>query len=59
VNHTGVVVGHGLAPSSGIYPRELNPADLFLVSGPKTVLFLLTSDTWTRESCDNNEHLRA
>ena len=47
MNHTGVVVGHGLAPSSGIYPRELNPADLSLISGPKTVPLLLTSDTHT------------
>jgi len=36
--------GHGLAPSSGIYPRKLNPVDLSLISGPKTVPLLLTSD---------------
>jgi hypothetical protein len=41
----GVDFGHGLAPSSGIYPRELNPADLSISSGPKTVPLLLTSDT--------------
>ena len=33
-----------LAPSSGIYPRELNPAYLSLISGPKTVPFLLTAN---------------
>ena len=40
-----------LAPSSGIYPRELNPADLSLISGPKTVPLLLTSDSCTALSC--------
>ena len=36
--------GHGLAPSTGIYPRELKPADLSIISGPKTIPLLLTSD---------------
>ena len=48
---SGVDFGHGLAPSSGIYPRELNPADLSLISGPKTVPLLLTSDSCTALSC--------
>jgi len=42
---SGVDFGHGLAPSSGIYPRELNPADLSLISGSKTIPLLLTSDS--------------
>ena len=29
-----MVLGHGPAPSPGIYPRELNPADLSLISCP-------------------------
>jgi len=37
--------GHGLAPSSGIYPREPKYADLSLIPGPKCVPLLLTSDT--------------
>ena len=37
--------GHDLAPSSGIYPRELIPADLSISSGPKCVPFLLTANT--------------
>ena len=41
--------GYGLAPSSGIYPRELKPADLSLISGPKTVPLLLTSDREDRK----------
>ena len=36
--------GHGLAPSTGIYPRKLKPADLSIISGPKTIPLLLTSD---------------
>jgi hypothetical protein len=36
--------GHGLAPSTGIYPWELKPADLSLISGLKTVPLLLTSN---------------
>ena len=36
--------GHGLAPSMGIYPRELKSAVLSLIPGPKTVPLLLTSD---------------
>ena len=42
---SGVVFGQGLAPSSGIYPRELTTADLSISSGPKRVPLLLTSDT--------------
>jgi hypothetical protein len=41
---SGVDFGHGLAPSSGIYPGELNLADLSLISDPKTVPFLLTAN---------------
>ena len=41
---SGVDFGHGLAPSSGIYPGELNLADLSLTSDPKTVPFLLTAN---------------
>ncbi len=41
----GVVVGHGHAPSPGIYPRELATADLSLSSGPKCVPLSLTADT--------------
>ena len=36
--------GYGLAPSTGIYPWELKPADLSLISGLKTVPLLLTSN---------------
>jgi hypothetical protein len=36
---------HGLAPSTGIYPRELNPADLSLSSDPKCVPLLLMANT--------------
>ena len=39
-----VEFGHGLAPSTGIYPRELKPAELSRISGPKTVPLLLKSN---------------
>ena len=47
---SGVVFGQGLAPSSGIYPRELTTADLSISSGPKRVPLLLTSDRPERHS---------
>ena len=42
---SGMVLGHGLAPSSGIYPRELKHADLSLISGLKSVPLLLLACT--------------
>ena len=40
-----VLFGHGLAPSTGIYPRELKPADLSISSDPICVPLLLTANT--------------
>ena len=55
---SGVVFGQGLAPSSGIYPRELTTADLSISSGPKRVPLLLTSDTgggpWSQRPIRSN-----
>ena len=36
--------GHGLAPSTGIYPGELKSAEISRISGLKTVPLLLTSN---------------
>ena len=41
----GVVLGHGCAPSCGLYLRELTPPGVSLNSGPKTVPHLLTAYT--------------
>jgi hypothetical protein len=51
---SGVNFMHRLAPSSGIYPRELNPADLSISSGPKTVPLLLKADSESQLSSNNN-----
>ena len=40
---SGVVLGQGLAPSSGIYPRERTTADLSISSVPSAVPLLLAS----------------
>ena len=45
---SGVVFGQGLAPSSGIYPRELTTADLSVSSSPRSVPLLLTSEHYPR-----------